>query len=90
MAFNKKNPMDLVTRLLLLEQLKEFKPAQVKTVNEDMTSTFDSEDDEGNITEVVEIDWHYALFFSTIKELEHLATKFVRVEMPEKPTIIMP
>lgn len=88
MSLSKSNPTLIVARCLLLEQLRKSDPKEIGKITPNFVTVYDELiDDEGNSTEVTEINWEYALFDATDHELQKLFNNFVSKRKEETKAI---
>lgn len=80
MSFRKQHPMKIVTRVLLLEELKKIKPELIFKVAPEFIIVYEELDKEGS--NILEVNWEYALFEATLFQLEKLFSNFIKVEKP--------
>lgn len=62
LPFMRQRPEELLRRLFYIEAVHSLPVSLVKELNENLTETFFEEDEDGNETEVVELDYEYMLF----------------------------
>lgn len=79
-SFRGVHTMKIVTRVLLLEELRKIKPELIFKVAPEFIIVYEELDDEGN--NVLEVNWEYALFKATLFQLEKLFSNFVAVKKP--------
>lgn len=76
--FKNQSPQDIVSRLIILEYLKEIgAPETYSDANEDQKRAFYYKftDEEGNVQ--IDYNWEYALFKATMPQLEYFAKNYV-------------
>ena len=83
MSFKSQHPMDIVHRCLAIEIIRELGADVVKDLNPNLVKSYTEEDEEGNESEVWELDFEYMLFDAPIYQLE-LALKKLEDNNPEK------
>jgi|GEM_PF-5901406 hypothetical protein len=83
MSFKSQHPMDIVHRVLAMEVIRELGAEVVKDLNPNLIKSYIEEDEEGNETEVLELDFEYMLFDAPIYQIE-LALKKLEEDDPEK------
>lgn len=83
MSFKSQHPMDIVHRCLAMEIIRELGADVVKDLNPNLVKSYTEEDEEGNESEVLELDFEYMLFDAPIYQLE-LALKKLEDDNPEK------
>ena len=90
--FRKQNPTEIVTRCIILEQLRKLKPFDVYKVNPAFNLVIDEIDENGVENTIYEINWEYALFDATLTELDTLLGSFqaTPVEEKKKSSLILP
>lgn len=90
--FRKQNPTEIVTRCIILEQLRKLKPFDVYKVNPAFNLVIDEIDENGVENTIYEINWEYALFDATLTELDTLLSSFqaTPVEEKKKSSLILP
>ena len=90
--FRKQNPTEIVTRCIILEQLRKLKPFDVYKVNPAFNLVIDEIDENGVENTIYEINWEYALFDATLTELDALLGSFqaTPVEEKKKSSLILP
>ncbi len=84
MGFRDQHPMDIVTKCIMLEQLRTIKPELIAQVNKDFVIEVEIID--GGKDEIIkyEIDWEYALFTATNYQIEKLFSNFVPKKKEKK------
>ena len=90
--FRKQNPTEIVTRCIILEQLRKLKPFDVYKVNPAFNLVIDEIDENGVENTIYEINWEYALLDATLTELDTLLGSFqaTPVEEKKKSSLILP
>ena len=90
--FRKQNPTEIVTRCIILEQLRKLKPFDVYKVNPTFNLVINEIDENGVENTIYEINWEYALFDATLTELDTLLGSFAPtpVEGEKKSSLILP
>jgi len=76
MKLSKQHPMTVYQRALLLELISEVEPEVIKEFNRQIVECFPEQDEKtGDVVEYVQMDWEYALFTASMKELSYLVTR---------------
>lgn len=66
------HPKDLVTRMLMMGELRNHKPEKIKSINPRLTEEYNEVDEKGkDLPTVVTINWEYCIFDATLYELEN-------------------
>ena len=92
-SYKKMPPMEIVSRFLMMEQLREMGADLVRTYNPNLVQEYEEEDDDGIAQTVYEFDYDYIIFTAPIFQLEMVFKKLEeegKIEKPKKSTIIMP
>ena len=74
---SKTDPILLVQRVLMLEQIRSIPLEFVKKNNPNIWKSWFEENEKGEEVEIIEIDWSYALFTSPNQELITLVGKWM-------------
>ena len=83
-------PMEIVTRVLLIETLKDLGAETVRIYNPNLVTEFIEEDEEGKEVTNYELDYAYMLFDAPLFQLETVFRKLEEEEKAKKPKIIIP
>jgi len=67
----------ILQRHLILEELRNFDVKYIKELNPHILDSFCEQDKEGNVIELCEINWEYALFTAPLKELIYLMERLL-------------
>lgn len=90
--FRKQNPTEIVTRCIILEQVRKINPFDLYKVKPFYTNVIEEIDENGVETTLYETNWEYLLFDATLTELDTLLGSFqaTPIEEKKKSSLILP
>ena len=86
--FRKQNPTEIVTRCIVLEQVRKINPFDLYKVKPYYANVIEEIDENGVETTLYETNWEYLLFDATLTELDALLGSLV--EEKKKSSLILP
>ena len=86
--FRKQNPTEIVTRRIILEQVRKINPFDLYKVKPYYANVIEEIDENGVETTLYETNWEYLLFDATLTELDTLLGSLV--EEKKKSSLILP
>ena len=90
--FRKQNPTEIVTRCIILEQVRKINPFDLYKVKPYYANVIEEIDENGVETTLYETNWEYLLFDATLTELDTLLGSFqaTPAEEKKKSSLILP
>lgn len=97
MNVGKTQPMELISRYLMIHTLRQQPIMQLKQIVEEQKLpgyyfVFIDEEQEGEVVTLIELNYEWLFFEATTYQIEQLVKNFIKPIKPEKPKskIIMP
>lgn len=88
--FREQNPTEIVTRCIILEQVRKINPFDLYKVKPYYANVLEEIDENGVETTLYETNWEYLLFDATLTELDTLLGSFAPTPVEEKSSLILP
>ena len=90
--FREQNPTEIVTRCIILEQVRKINPFDLYKVKPYYANVIEEIDENGVEATLYETNWEYLLFDATLTELDTLLGSFAPtpVEEKKKSSLILP